>query len=308
MTATDGRLSWLERRRGGVGASDVPVLMGKAPGHWASPYSIWAEKVGLTPITEESSPAQRVGQMLEPLIAELFEAETGLYVAGEQMMIWRPGEPHFATVDGLVVESDQSSITDALGVFEAKYTTEPLGPWEAEHLEQYTIQANWAMHCADLDHAWLVVLCRSTLHVYELERDQPLIDEAVAVADRFWDYVERRESPPADGTRATTRALLAVHPTSTEDQGVEVDPEALDELRALREARARLDDAVAERENALREALGDHAYGRVGGRLAVSWKAQTSHRVDTKAVRRDHGHAYDTESTTRVLRYHGEAR
>lgn len=301
------RLSWLERRRGGVGASDVPVLMGKAPGHWASPYSIWAEKVGMVPPQAESSPAQRMGQLAEPLIAELFEAETGLYVGGEQMMIWRPGRPHFATVDGLVLESDASSVADALGVFEAKYTTEPLGPWEDQHLEQYTIQANWAMHCADLGHAWLVVLSRGTLEIHELERDQALIDQAVDAVEEFWRYVVDQEPPPTDGTRATREALLAVHPAH-DDDAVEVDPELVTELRALRDARARLDDAVAERENALRETLGDHAYGRVGGRLAVSWKAQTAHRVDTKAVRRDHGGAYDTESTTRVLRYHGEAR
>lgn len=318
MTAAEDRQAWLERRLGGVGASDVAGVMGRSP--WASPYSIWAEKIGLVePEAEPETAAMRFGRDLEPVIASWFHDATGLFVAGEQMMIWRPGTPWFATVDGFVFDGppveaaphDTDRHGVALGVYEAKFTADPASAWAEALPEQYELQAQWAMFCAGLDHAWLaafhLAFGRPVLVVHELERDPPLIEEAVAAVERFWGYVQRREPPPADGHRATGRALQAVHPAH-DDDGVELDPEELAEVRALREARARITDAIEERENGIREALGDHAYGRVGGRLVASWKAQTSHRIDTKAVRRDHGTAYDRASTTRVLRYHGEAR
>lgn len=313
MTAEDTRLAWLEQRRSGVGASDVAGIMGRSP--WASPYSIWADKVGLTPLEERSTRDQELGRELEGLIARWFHEDTGLWVAGEQMIVRRPGTPWFATVDGVVVEDHEPlSIDDALGVFEAKKSGDRPDQWEDGPPEHYVLQCQWAMVCSGLARAWLVPLHLAfghpVLRIHVIEADPELQAAALAAAEEFWGYVERREPPPADAHRATTKALAEVH--ADPDEGdVELDGDvlvALDELRDIRARLAVLTEAAAERENVLRAALGDHTYGRVGGRRAVSWKPQTAHRIDTKAVRRDHGAAYDRESTTRVLRLHGEAR
>lgn len=308
------RVAWLAERRSGVGASDVAAIMGRSP--WASPYSIWADKVGLVPLDADDGATrdQELGRHLEPLVAQWFEEDTGLVVAGEQTVVRRPGTPWFATVDGFVVEAERCSIADALGVFEAKKTDDRLDEWEAGPPEHYVIQANWAMYCAGLGHAWLAALHLAfghpVLRIYELGADLDLQRDAVAAVEEFWGYVERREPPPADAHRATTAALGEVY-SDPDDGAVELGPDLADvvvELRDLKARREILDEAVAERENTLRQALGEHPNGRVGGRLAVSWRPQTAQRIDTKAVRRDHGAAYDRASTTRVLRLHGSER
>lgn len=51
------------------------------------------------------------------------------------------------------------------------------------------------------------------------------------------------------------------------------------------------------------DALSD---GYIDGDLAVSWRSQSDRRIDTDAVRADHGDRYDKVGTKRVLRLHGK--
>mgnify|MGYP000308297088 CR=1 FL=1 len=44
---TEARADWKLWRRGGLGASDLPAILGISP--WASPFSVWADKCGLLP-------------------------------------------------------------------------------------------------------------------------------------------------------------------------------------------------------------------------------------------------------------------
>ena len=41
------RAEWLAWRRSGIGASDVAGILGISP--WASPFTVWADKLGLLP-------------------------------------------------------------------------------------------------------------------------------------------------------------------------------------------------------------------------------------------------------------------
>lgn len=302
-----GRLAWLERRRRGIGGTDVAAIMGCSP--WASPWSVWAEKVGLADLEDDPTAEMRFGRDLEPIIAAWFTRETGLCLAGEQMMITHASRPFFATVDGLVVEAEASSVGDALGVFESKYTSD--GRW-AEIPEHYRLQVQWAMYCAGLDRAWLVVLHlrwgRPDFQIYPVERDEELLASVVPAVQRFWDaHVVTGRPPSPDGHPATTAALSAAWAAPVGDPAVDVAPLAalVEELAEFRAARARLEADIKAHENALRLALGNHTEGHIDGRLAVSWRPQPRTDIDRKRLREDHGDAYDRVSTIRVLRLHG---
>jgi len=64
---------WLEERRKGVTATDLPVILGLAS--WASPYSLWAEKSGITDPAPDND-RFRLGRELQPYIIQRWTEAT----------------------------------------------------------------------------------------------------------------------------------------------------------------------------------------------------------------------------------------
>ena len=313
------RAAWLAERRSGVGASDVAGIVGTSP--WSSPWSVWADKVGLIPLddSDAATPSMRLGLGLEPLIARWFHDETGLHVAGEQTLVrHRRAAHHFATVDGFVLDAPDDDVGDALGVLESKYTAEA---WD-ELPAHYADQVQWQLHCSGLPHAWVAALQlpfgRPRFVVKEIEPDKKRIDELVAKVDAFWhDHVLTGVAPPADDHRATTAAITAAwgHLDSAKMAPVAFDElrDVVDELADLRARRAAIAKLIERRENSVKAHFGKMAElldearteGVIDGDLAVSWRARSRCDIDAAAVRADHGDRYDRHSVNRVLLLHG---
>ena len=74
---TQGTAAWLSWRRGGVGASDAPVIMGVSP--WMDLDTLWLDKTGRR-AAARSNGAMRRGQQLEPVARALYVRTTGLPV------------------------------------------------------------------------------------------------------------------------------------------------------------------------------------------------------------------------------------
>ena len=295
MTVVD-RAAWLAERRRGVGASDVAGILGRSP--WASPWSVWVDKVGLAPLdADDATPSMQFGTDLEPVIGRWFHRATGLHVHGEQTVIHhQSGRPWFATVDGFVFDDETGQIGDALGVFEAKYTADSPWPSVPDH---YHLQAQWALYCSGLDAVWLAAMHlpfgRPDFRVYEIERDEELIDEISTAVDEWWTtYVEGQVPPPADGHRATTSALAAAWIDPFKVPAVDLTPlqSTIAELAMLKDAERQLTGDIKRDENAIKAALGMFTEGIVDGQLVVSWRQQTRAAYEV------------AESTFRVLRLH----
>src|SRR5262252_1759140 len=69
---------WLELRRSGVTASDLPVIMGLVS--WDSPWALWHRKRGLLP-EQEQTDRMRLGSWLENHIAAEFSGISRGHVA-----------------------------------------------------------------------------------------------------------------------------------------------------------------------------------------------------------------------------------
>lgn len=320
LAITD-RAEWLKARRTGCGASDVAGIGGVSP--WASPWSVWADKVGLTPLDDDAErdidDPMTFGRDLEDLIRDRFERKTGLYVCGAQSIHRHPDHSWcFATVDGLVEENEDHG--EPLGVFESKYTSD--APWD-EIPEHYRWQGHWQMYATQTDRVVFGVLHlpfgRPMFRIYELELNGALLAHIVDTVHAFWfEHVVTGRPPEPDAHPATTRAIAAAwghDPTEkiptidlTDFRGL------VDELATLRKQEQVLKWQAERVENGIKHLIGERgavadgpalsdAY--IDGELAVSWRSQEITRVDTKAVRADHGSKYDTKSTTRVLRLHG---
>lgn len=321
------RAAWLEWRGHGVGASDVAGIVGLSP--WQSPWSIWAEKVGLSAGQDETR-AMRFGKIMEPVLRDMFKQETGLYVRGEQTWCQHPDDPWMrCTVDGFVYDGQDpdednrflihvnaATADFALGVYEAKTTSE--APWD-EVPVHYQCQASWAMAITGLPTCWFGVLHmafgRPDFRVYQFDREGDDIARLVERCRTFWfDNVVAGIAPPADGHKATADALAGAWEVDDElftlagahEQAV---VSALHEMKA--DAK-RIEAEIAQLENELKDCLGaSHALitSEVDGKgrpvVLATWKAQDRTTVDTKALRADLpdiAAKYESTTTSRVLR------
>lgn len=267
------RADFLAWRKFGIGASDVAALFGMSP--WASPYSVWADKLGLS--ADEDSEILEYGRRAEPMLKGYFEDRTGLYVVGEQDRRVHPEhEHHRATLDGLAAESPDG---DPLGVVEFKTTS--IRPWDGPVPDQYAIQVQWQMHVAGHHHAWVGCLHNRQFRVYEVERDQRVIDLAVERVDAFWhDHVLTEKAPPADASEATARAIAAAYPQHVDGASVPLDDLrwAFD-LRADAKERATAAKAdITKADNAIKAAIGDAEIGTLAGEKVATYKTQ--HRAE----------------------------
>lgn len=301
MTTATDRQSWLEWRRGGVGASDIAGILGLSP--WSSPFSVWASKLNLLPDEElDDDDPREFGRRAEVMIGPWFHDKTGLYVIGEQLWASNPAEPWMlATPDGVVAEGPHAGIGDALGGLEIKATNDR--PW-ATIPEHYQAQGQWQMAVTGWGRVWFAVLHYRRLRIYELARDQADIDYMTERARAFWhDHVLAGEPPEVDGSEATARALAAIYPTATKGKTADIDTVA-GALEMLAEAKADAKDAET-REGAakgvLAWALKDAEIGLVAGNEVCTYKHQTRKTTCT------HCGAVDESAPFRVLRIKKES-
>src|SRR5262245_57780142 len=127
------RAEWLEWRRTGLGGSDIAGILGLSK--WESPWSIWANKVGILP-DRDASEAMEFGQRAEMMLEAYFEDRTGLWVRGRQERRQHPTHEWMkCTIDGRAHEARSGSDdpTDAIGVVEYKTTADPPEAW-ADHV------------------------------------------------------------------------------------------------------------------------------------------------------------------------------
>ncbi len=236
-------------RSQGRGASDAAALVGLS--RYVSPWSLWADKLGLTPSVRRPAPAHRhrarVGDRpTVPARAHRPARRRRADVGDAPAFDWAR-----CTVDGFVTESPESSLDDALGVLEIK--TDARYGWPDGVPVDIRSQVIWQLACTGLPQAWVAVLHGGfAFCVYEVpwdadaEADWALLRDA---GERFWtDNVLAGVPPAVDGSDATRDALIAVYGDG--EPGVDV---SLDHLAdELAEPAARLKALKGEAEERLK--------------------------------------------------------
>lgn len=298
----DDRPAWLAWRRGGIGASEAAALLGVSP--WASPLSVYAEKIDDEPPLDDDAEHLRWGRLLEDPILDEFEHRTGLDVRARQLCVENTDRPWMrATLDGL---------TDA-GLVEVKVSGDHQ-PWDEPPLH-YQAQVAWQLAVTGLGRGWLVALFNARrLEIYPIDADDDVTADLHEVADEFWARVADRRPPPADGHPATGPTLARLYPGDPDHEPVVV-PEALAaEVKAARDAVKVAEDAKRAAENALKAALGDATEAvitdGVDTAVVATWRPQTRRTWNTDALARAAGidpndrfsQHYRTETVSRVLR------
>jgi len=295
------RQAWLKLRNRGLGGSDASVIMGMNP--WKSRLALWAEKTGEIP-PEDLSGNQRVywGQKNEQNIAEWFMEQTGKKVIRRGMMQSCDWPWMLASVDREVVGEKAGLEIKTAGVDQAKY-------WRDDNIpDQYYLQCQWYMAVTGYDRWYIAVLIGGNDARWNVvERNQGQIDQLVEEGRKFWNLIQTKTPPEADGTESAGQALSEIYPGGAEGT-INLDGMAtiLARMKWLetqeKEAKAGKDECKQK----IMAAMGNYEVATIGNDK-VTWKTQAGKvTVDSKKLKAEFPDIFEkyskTGKPTRVFR------
>lgn len=284
---TPGSKEWLELRRQGLGASEVPAILGFDK--YKTPFQLWLEKTNRVPVDPTDSPQARVGRYAESMIANLYADTVGLEVIGVDPK-QHPDLPFlFASADRAVFQSPEDA--SPVRLLEIKNRGGlPKGWGEAGSLDipesvytQVVIQsACYGIRRVDV----AALLGGNDFRIYPIDVPDWLVTEMLERVNDWWQtHVVGDREPTIEGVGAAE--YLAKKFREHRDELIEA-PDMADQLRALldmREQQKALDDDVSGLEVAIKARIGDAAGIIVPGIGKVTWKkAKDSTTTDWKAL------------------------
>lgn len=258
------REEWLADRARGIGASEVAAVVGISP--WDTPFSLWLKKTGQVP-PEPENQAMRMGHLLEPVIAQLWEEETGgrvvkasardiLYVDREKP--WRRVTPdRLAKRDG------------AKRLLEFKSTSKDI---DADDIPLHWIcQCQYQMLVTGIHNDDLCWLTNGRYFGYaHIEYDTEFAEYLGEQVDMFW-----RENV-IGGKEPVAIVASDISKPSTPDKTIEADSEAIEQISALRAVKSSLSE-LTDKEWQLTDNLklymGDAEALVRDGRVLATWKS-----------------------------------
>ena len=272
---------WLQHRQKSIGGSDASSIIGLNP--WSSPYSVWADKLGMIPPKEDNE-AMRQGRDLEFYVAERFCEVTGKKVRRENHILINPDYPFaHANVDRMVVGEDaglECKTTSSLNMKNFK---------NGEFPDTYYVQCVHYMMVTGCKKWYLAVLVlNKAFMVFEIERDEEEIEALARSEADFWKLVEEKTSPIADGTSSTSNTISILYPESNDESvnlfAYEADLQQYIALSAQIKELEKLKDEAA---NKVKAFLGEAGRGE-SDNYRVSWTSSTRNTFDSKRFAADH--------------------
>jgi len=292
----------MEARARGLGGSDAGAVLGLSP--YRTPVDVWAEKTGrAAPDDLSDVEAVHWGNVLEDVVAREFARRTGAKIRRVTRTLQHPDLPHLlAHIDRQIVGDPRGP-----GVLEVKtagqYTADRWGPSGTDEVpEEYLAQTAHYLAVTGYAFAHLAVLIGGRdFRVYNLPRDEELIDLVVRREDQFWREHVLADVPPAPVNDADLATLYA----TDNGQALLATPEieaAVADLRALREHISKLTRMKADSERQVKAYMGEAAVlVDAEGKPLVTWKkAKDSEQLDAKRLRAERPDIAQQYMTTRT--------
>ena len=266
-------------RRKGIGASDLPAIMGLDP--WRTAYDVWAEKTGRLDGADvaDSSEAARIGATLERGILDLAEHELGVRLVA----------PSSTFVRGVIRVHPDAFIERAekgAPVVEAKLTSISEGwgrPRSSEVPDRVLIQVQAQLFATESETAHVARLLTARgvdFAIYTIQADRDLAAEIEYRAEDFWARHVLADTPPDGGPSPDVAPRLL----RKAGKSIKLDPLLVE---AERRAKSALDDAEATHATAkaaLLAALGD-AELATAGPYSITYRLCKRAGIDLDQVR-----------------------
>ena len=322
------RSEWLELRKKGIGGSDAGVIMGVSK--WQSPYSLWANKRGLT---EDSvaGDAAKWGNRLERAVAEAYAEQTGDAVVSWPVMLQGDEEWQLSNVDFFIVEpsefAEAGKVTDVTiepiqinAILEIK-TTGIAGRASQEWNDgrvPITYLYQGMHYCLTTRVTQKVVFAclmgGAGLIIREREYSDADLLGLYTAEKAFWAKVQSEEEPEVIGHESDFDTLKAIYPSSEGGVTIEGDEFVKDLIQEYRIAKQTLDEAQADADSLKAQLLrivGDAEAVTFDGDTLYTYKStKDSEALDAKALKESMPEIYEQFSKTklgyRTLRIKGE--
>lgn len=194
-----------EERASGIGSSDAAAVAGVSP--YQTPYEAYLRKTGELPPQEETQ-AMRWGTYLEPIIADIYEEETGRKLMRPSPMYRHPGRPWaFASLDRVCQDDGRVVEIKTAGIHQADKWGQP---GTDQIPDQYVIQVAHQLMVTDRDVADVAVLIAGTdFRIYTLARNEALEERLWEIEEEFWERVQLRMPPEPTWLHPSTPGLIS---------------------------------------------------------------------------------------------------
>jgi putative phage-type endonuclease len=273
-----GRDAWLAARRKGIGASDVPAMLGLNPNTRSGPYALWADKCHGITLVEETE-AMLWGRRFEVPILEEFhsrvsgvlELNTTLYQSEAHPLLLATPD---AFLDGAPVQCKFSE-------------------FDIDEIPEYVkAQVQAEILVCGAPHGILVQLnpLRRKLEYRFLQPDLELQARIIEAAKEFWKRVETNSAPEPGPGEVERDAINSFYSEVHKDSTISLDhlQGQAARLSAVKSELKILEDEESQLTNAISAAMGENARGVTGDltfRKAVC-AARTEHCPQCQSITR----------------------
>ena len=276
------RAEWLELRRSYIGGSDAAAVLGLNA--YASPYSVWCEKKGITP-DFLGNLATDVGTYLEEFIAQKFAQETGKKVRRNNHCLFNDAYPWaMADIDRDIVGENaglECKSTSALNLKQYK---------GGEYPARFYVQCVHYLAVTGYDRWYLAVLIgNSDFKIFTIERDEEEIAALMEQEKEFKVLMDGDVPPAADGSEATEKAIRAQADSADIDLDTVYDMQdsekSLDEYYALKEEADRISSKMDSIKQEIMVRMERFANGRTE-HYKLIYRPQERRTFDWKALKK----------------------
>lgn len=285
---------WLAVRNTGIGGSDAAAACGLSP--YMSMLELWLIKTGrMNPdlqdgLMENAYSPLYWGKELEPLVAKFYTAKTGNKVRRVNAVLQHPD----ADKSFMLANLDYAVNKSEIGVLEIKTAGEHGAKLWKHGVPLYVtcqVQHQLAVTGKQLAHV-CVLICGHESRVYEIKRDDILIEQLIKQERRFWEYVQNDIAPPSDGSDSSAKAITQLYSKSIPDKTLDFSQNIdMNMLFGQLLAEKNLMEVHEENYETLKQRIQMHikdaekAVFRLG---SISWKkAKDSVSLNTKALLKD---------------------
>jgi putative phage-type endonuclease len=273
------RQEWLAWRQTGIGASDSPKILGLSK--YGTPLDVYLDKIGEG---EEFSGnnATRLGLAAEPMLATLYEQQTGRTFLDTQKCVTHETIPYLrATLDGVTTCGRNVQLKTTGGD-----DTDEYGEEGTDEMPPHVLcQVHHEMLVADLQITDVpVLLGRRVLQfkIYTVKRDPEWDAVILEAAREFWQCVVMRKPPKAIIPLDNRNLARLYKPSGAEiilPDGVSAEALRREELRAQIKALEAECDIIT---GHLREQMGEASTGILSdGRVLKRRIAHIAERTQT---------------------------